>query len=193
MEAAGLGFGVASLYGATLDILNRVSSYKEYHHESQAVLARYYGSKARLQEWASGVGIENGKLKEGHNRLLDSPQAAAVVQNTLKCLRQLFDEGEDAKQLASSPSAQHSSQSVDWVIPPELPTIASPNEPPNLSSRRRLAWAVGGKSRLSKIVQNFEGLVTILFNVVPPVDVENTCKAPYLVLIDLGVSKSAVQ
>ena len=166
MEPIGFAISVVSLYNVTIDLLHRVRNYEEFGLESQATLLTFDASRLKLENWAKALGISGGKLLDTHDPRLDDPQIASVVKNVLHWLMRVF-----AKVLHISSSLklpQH--QRVAGVDGWSLPTDDVGNESGQRqasSLRSRLAWAAGGKSKLTKDVRAFEGLVNILNEVVP--------------------------
>jgi ankyrin repeat protein len=90
MDVAGLVIGVAGLFSVCLDILERVDSYQDAKIGSSQLSARFKADKLRLREWAKGVGIEDGKLKESHNPRLDNSEILSTVQNILQSISDIF-------------------------------------------------------------------------------------------------------
>ena len=165
MEPVGLAVGVLSLYNTSIEFLNRVRDYKDFGSESQTPLIRFDASKLKLQKWASALGIRDGRLVDPHDPRLDDPQTALVIRNILQGTVKAFDKVKDTSTSLRLPSRQHSAGTDDWL----LPSDAIRNEVEQrqkFPARSRIAWATGGKAKLSKDVRTFEGLVNILSDVV---------------------------
>lgn len=64
MEIAGLAVGLASLYCACIEAVNRVESYKNFEAETQQLSAQFKADKAILQRWANKVGIRYDGLSD---------------------------------------------------------------------------------------------------------------------------------
>ncbi|KAG8529665.1 uncharacterized protein KY384_005146 [Bacidia gigantensis] len=167
MEVAGLAVGIVSLYNATIDIIDRVDSYKDFATGSQTTIARFNASKLKLQNWANSLGIHDGGLADPHDTRLDDPQTALVITNVLRSLEKAFDKVEYRSTSLKLPVRQRSARNDDWVI--NLGKIRNEVEPSRTSSKSsRLAWATGGKLKLSDDVNTFEALVDVLYGIVTP-------------------------
>jgi len=167
MEFVSLAIGVVSLYNISIDVLNRVCDYKEFQFETQTTLLRYEASKLKLQNWAKALGICDGKLLDSHDPRLDEPITALIIQNILTSSIKAFDKVEYTNTSLRLPLRQRSAGTDGWLLP--IDNIKHDvAERQKLSKRGRIAWATGGKTRLSNDVRTFEGLVTILSELVPP-------------------------
>lgn len=158
MEAAGLAVGIVPLYNAAIDILGRVDAYKKFSAESQTSLVHFEAAKVRLQDWADRI-----EIREGNVANLE-PKRAAIVKTALENLKMFLDE------------VEHTSSS--FKLPIRRPT-ANANlldeteqkpEHHQVSKRRRLNWAMGGKEKFNKNIAVLEGLVNVLYQVATPGD-----------------------
>ena len=171
MEPVGLAIGVVSLYSVSAKILDRVHDFKDFGIEAQTTFARFEASKLRLQNWAKALGICDGKLAEHYDHRLDDPQTVVVIQNILRWSTKAFEKIDGARETFKLPLRQRSAGLDGWVVPDD--NLRSGVElPQKFSKKGRLAWASGGKAKLEKDVDNFERLVNILSDVVPPRDPE---------------------
>ncbi|KAM5438137.1 hypothetical protein McanMca71_000444 [Microsporum canis] len=84
MELGGLVIGVAGLFRAYIDILDRVSSYKEFPLQSRQTVVSFEANRVRLKDWAAGDGIEDGALKQSHHIRLDEPDVRSAVKSVLE-------------------------------------------------------------------------------------------------------------
>lgn len=165
MEPVGLAVGVLSLYNTSIDFLNRVRDYKDFGSESQTTLIRFDASKLKLQKWANALGIRDGRLVVPHDPRLDDPQTALVIRNILQGSIKAFHKVEDTTTSLRLPH-QRSAETDGWLLP--FDDIRNEVEQrQRFSTKSRIAWATGGKAKLSKDVRTFEGLVNILSDVVP--------------------------
>ena len=167
MEPIGLAMGILSLYNAFTEVLRRIDDYKDFGTDSQMTVERYNASKLRLENWAKVLGIRDGELVKSHDSRLDDPKTASVIVNILRCLNKVFDKVEHANASIKSPVRINSAGTFDWSIPLDEATNAT-EQNQHISTRSRIAWVMGGKSKLNKNVGNFEGLVNVLYDVVPP-------------------------
>ena len=167
MEPISLAIGIASLYNAAIDALNRVHDYKEFKTESQITLVTFSASKLKLQNWATALGISGGKLLDAHDPRLDDPQTAPVVQNILRLSTKVFDKVDSTSSSLRLPVRQRSAGADGWLLPVD-DVRSGVEQRQSSSAKSRIAWAVGGKAKLSNEVRSFEGLVNLLYEVVPP-------------------------
>ena len=167
MEPVSLAVGLVPIFISAIDILDRVRDYKEFGDESHTTISRFEAAKLKLQNWAKALGICDGKLSDAHDPRLDDSRTASVVQNILHASIRIFDKVEYQSESLRLPIRQRSAGIDGWVVPAEDIRLSHP-ESRNLSKRSRLAWATGGKARFEKDVRNFENLVNILGDVVPP-------------------------
>ena len=167
MEPVSLAIGIVSLYNATTDVLDRVHDYKEFSTESQITLVTFSAAKLKLQTWATALGISGGKLVDTHDPRLDDSQTAPVVQNILRLSTKVFDKVDSTSSSLRLPVRQRSAGTDGWLLPVDDNRKGA--EQHQLSSTKsRIAWAVGGKAKLSNDVRTFEALVNLLYEVVPP-------------------------
>ncbi len=170
MEVAGLAVGIVSLYNATVDILSRVDAYKNFGAESQTNFVHFEAAKLRLQDWADSVGIQNGKLADGHNPRLDDPKRASIIKTALEGLTKLFDDVERTSSSFKLPTRRPTADADIWLTPFDE-VRSKPERHQAVSKKSRLAWAMGAKEKLNKNVVEFDGLVTVLYHVANPSDV----------------------
>ncbi|KAL8832406.1 MAG: hypothetical protein Q9191_000278 [Dirinaria sp. TL-2023a] len=175
MEPVGLAVGILSLYNTFIEVSSRVRDYREFGVESQTTLLRFDASKLKLQNWAKALGIQDGKLIDSHDPRLDDPQTASVIQNVLRWSTTAFDKVEARSASLRLPLRQHSAGTGGWSLPSD-DIKNEVDRRQNSSTKSRIAWATGGKAKLSKDVYSFEELVNILSDVVPPREIEGASK-----------------
>ena len=166
MEPVSLAIGIVSLYNATIDILDRVHDYRDFNTESQITLATFSAAKLKLQNWATALGIRGGKLVDTHDLRLDDSQTATVVQDILRLLTKVFEKVDSTSSSLRLPVRQSSAGADDWLLPIDDDKKGVVQRQPS-STKSRIAWAVGGKAKLTNKVHSFEALVNLLFEVVP--------------------------
>ena len=171
MEPVGLAIGVVSLYSVSANILDRVHDLKDFGIEAQTTFARFDASKLRLQNWAKALGICDGRLTKHYDHRLDNPQTAAVIQNILRSSTKAFEKVDDACETFKLPLRQRSAGLDGWVLPDgNLRSGVEPRQ--KFSKKGMIAYAIGGKAKLEKGVDDFERLVNCLSDLVPPRDPE---------------------
>ena len=182
MEPVGLAVGIVSLYNTFIEVSSRVRDYKEFGVESQTTLLRFDASKLKLQNWAKALGIHDGRLIDSHDPRLDDPQTASVIQNILRWSTTTFDKIEARSTSLRLPLRQRSAGTDGWFLPSD-DIRHEVDRRQNSSTKSRIAWATGGKARLSKDVSSFEELVNILSDVVPPRELEEGSKIKCIFLV----------
>lgn len=166
MEAGGLAVGVLSLYDVSMKVLDRVHDFQHFETDAQTTFTRFDASKLKLQNWAKALGIRGGKLADRYDSRLDDPQTVIVVQNILRWSIKAFDKVEDTRGSFNLPLRTGSAGPDGWVLPVDDVRIVEPRQ--KLSTRDRFPWATGGKTKLDKVVNDFERLVSTLSDIVPP-------------------------
>ena len=167
MEAAGLAVGIVPLYNAIIDIIGRVDAYRKFGAESQTSLVHFEAAKVRLQDWADGVGIRDGRLADHHDPRLDEPKRAWIIKMALENLKTLLDEVEHTSSSLKLPIRRPTAEAALWPRPLDQ-TTDKPENHQVLSKRSRLNWAIGGKEKLNRNITVLEGLVAVLYRVAPP-------------------------
>lgn len=168
-EIAGLAIGIVSLYNACMKIGNQLESYQNYDFDSQATIAHLEALNIKLLDWADGVGIEDGNLRDPHDPRLDDPKRALVITNTLSCIKKIFDSTQNTLSSIKLPTKQSPCSTTRWILPSD--NVGKIVEPPEPSTRRsRLAWSFGIKEKLNKNVRLIGDLVDVLYYVASPAD-----------------------
>ncbi len=168
MEAAGLGVGVGGLIGllgTCLDIIDRVSSYKDFGVESRSINTQFDADKLLLRKWAQNVGIQPGKLKDSHHKDLDDPEIAKMVEKILSSIREVFEKTESTFFRLQQPfeAKSNSPQGCDLFSPP-----SALKENTKVPRGRKIGWALTNKAKSIAQVQQFGALVQRLYSLVRP-------------------------
>ena len=163
MEAAGLVIGVAGLAGlfsAGLDIVDKVDSYRDFGIESRALIAQFNADKVRYRQWGPRVGIVASTQQEHHHKALDDPAVKSVVVQILKSIKEIDGDtdnfsGNDRLQSRPGGSKPYGHAQLEKFR--------------GATSRKsRFDWAVRGKLRFLSLTETFAGLVQRLYDLVPP-------------------------
>ncbi|EZF68550.1 hypothetical protein H105_08881 [Trichophyton soudanense CBS 452.61] len=158
MEVAGLVMGVAGLFSVCMDVLDRVSNYREFSTQSRQTVVSFEANKVRLKDWAAYAGIENGVLKDSHHVRLDEPEILSAVKLVLEEISTLFDSIERSKSRLRVPQVV--------ISPAESEGRASKNSS-KPSIRGGIDWALRGKGSFTSQVTMFGGFVDALHNLLP--------------------------
>ncbi|KAI9792435.1 MAG: hypothetical protein M1816_002319 [Peltula sp. TS41687] len=143
MEIAGLAVGIAGLAGlfsACMESIERIESYRNFGHDSRHINDRFDADKLLFQRWATEVGISGGKLQAVHHVDLDNAAVLSMVQRILSQYpRSLQMNYTDRKRSEDQPS-----------------------------KRGKIVWALKGKAKFIAQVELFGNLVDKLYRLVPP-------------------------
>ena len=158
MEVAGLAIGVASLYGACIEVAHRIESYRTFKDESSQLSAQFQADKALMQQWAARVGVSHDGLSTEHARCLDNPAIASAIKNLLSSIQTLLK----ATEVAQTKTRRRYGGHLDSVEEPL--TIQSVYQhdsivPRKTRRREKVAWTFGGKSKFTGLVATYGTLV----------------------------------
>ncbi|CAG8069864.1 unnamed protein product [Penicillium nalgiovense] len=163
MEPAGLTVGIlglAGLFNTCLDVLEKVDSWKGFGSESRSMSAQFKDHKIRLEKWGQAVGIEQGRLSDEHDRLLDDPRILSTVQELLSAIKDIC--GYDDNTFPTNDLG------YSMTINKQKSRCHARPQNPHESKRLKLSWALRDKAKriaqveqISLLVQNLHGLVPI--------------------------------
>ncbi|KAL9101857.1 MAG: hypothetical protein Q9163_002924 [Psora crenata] len=170
MEIAGLAVGVAGLAGlfsACTEAIDRVESYRKFAFESRYLSAQFHADRLFLEKWADGVGLSKDRLLEPHDQRLDDPTNAAAVGRILTSIQDIL----------AATNATSSRLDLDAGPSGSSHQLRGPNltllnrqinlKPSSVRSKDKLSWALGGKGTFANQVEVFKVLVEKLYNLVP--------------------------
>ncbi|KAJ5929153.1 hypothetical protein N7454_007001, partial [Penicillium verhagenii] len=156
MDVTGLILGVAGLFSACMDVVERFDSWKDAAIESRALSAQLEAQKLRFKQWGEGVGIKGENLLERHDRRLEDRETIAVIWQLLSTVNDILGSGASATPNATLNSTNNNQ--------PEPHTLSLP---PFASKRRRVYWALRQKVPWNTRVEQFTFLVESLHSLVP--------------------------
>lgn len=163
MEAAGFAvglIGLAGLFSSCLEAIDRAQQYKSFASDSKALELQFTSTRVRFENWGRAVGFidreepeDDGEDRPKHHPALDDEKVRRATVEIFNFVREICD----------SPSAGKLHHGVGSSQPLEQPGAHGAS-----SSRRKLAWAMGGKLRRTEQVELFKELVRSLYDLVPP-------------------------
>ncbi|KAF5700851.1 ankyrin repeat domain-containing protein [Fusarium mundagurra] len=157
MEPVGLAVGLVGLFSTCMDVMQRVDSYRTAGRDSRQLDAQLNATMHLFERWGDGVGISNGKLSDNHHPDLDNPRTYAAVQGLLNSIK-------DFSPTSNEPPSPNGFQKT-----PSFPISGDvSSHGPKISKWQKTAWALRGKLKQTSHVQALAGLVSDLYNVVPP-------------------------
>jgi ankyrin repeat protein len=146
MEAVGPVIGIAGLFSACLEAVEKVQSYRTFGADSSTLETRLQAAKVLLEQWGRSVGFENGSLSAQHSPKLDELDTEVAVKGVLEIIKTICD-------VANPHHAAHG------LIGPS-----------SGSRRQKLKWAFGDKQKQEEQVELLEILVHQLRQLVPAHD-----------------------
>lgn len=171
MELGGLVVGVAGLaglFGACMEVMERVHSYKIAGQESSYIIAAFNADKLLFQRWADAVGITDNKLEEVHHPDLNNALVASVVGTILSSIRDIFKTTDRISSKLLIASIDNEISSLKTTKGPSKGNLLDMKDSQPLASRRaRISWALGGKTNLTAQVEVFGLLVAKLYGIIP--------------------------
>lgn len=149
MEAVGLGVGIvglAGLYTACLDAVNRVSSYRSSQADSRDLDVQFAAEKLRFERWGRQVGVTSDQ--ESPSKTIHR-ETYRVVKELLRIIQNICEPNVDP---SGNPSgARTTSLAQDGG-----------------SRRRKILWAMHGKKHRIEEVELLGKLIQQLYTLVPP-------------------------
>jgi hypothetical protein len=170
MDPLSLTFGIAGLYSACLDIIDKVDSYKEYGIESRSMIAQFEADKLLFQKWGKNVGIDQNRLLDKHHRNLDDPQTVSSVEKILSSIQELYLSADNTRLTLLKPAQKSKSSTGGTLLSGSYARYETVQE--SASKRKRVAWAFRNKAKFVAQVQQFGALVQRLHSLVPPDDMK---------------------
>ncbi|KAH7308871.1 hypothetical protein BKA65DRAFT_361242, partial [Rhexocercosporidium sp. MPI-PUGE-AT-0058] len=146
--------GLAGVFSACLDVIEKVDSYKEFSSESRSVVAQFKADKVLFMKWAQGVGIDKNTPKNGHNRF-DNEEINSIVQEILSCIQEIFNKADGPNSFPDGIrflTTRQKSQKPEGTI----------------SKKSKIGWSLRSKAIFISQVQQFGALVQRLYSLVPP-------------------------
>lgn len=171
MEAAGFAIGVAGLAGlfsSCIEAVGRAQSYRSFASDSKALDLQFTATKVRLESWGRAVGfptLEGGTAAAPgqHHPAFDDEQIQKATVEIFGFVQAICESTAPA---AGTTLLQRRGTGLD------ASSSSQPADRPRDGTRRKLAWAMGGKLRRTEQVELFKELVQTLYNLVPPDEYE---------------------
>jgi len=166
MEPVGLTLGIAGLFAASLDVLDRISTAKSYRKDYPLFVTKIETERLRLQLWGQAVGLEpaDGTSTAPH---LHDPRVWKAVNELLTWAIQLFEDSETIKK-------RHAPTRALVAILPKrnrsqiTPTALTASTGVRGSSTiMKMKWALSGKRSLEKLLQELSWFMDKLHELVP--------------------------
>jgi hypothetical protein len=172
-EVAGLALsalGVASLYGATLQVLDQIAGTRTFAADLQLLQTRLNTAKTTLGLWGDRVGFTStGSLAAEHHSVFDDEPKLYDVQSAITAIKDALSElqaGIDA--YGTSPGLVGQQPVVAEAKEPP-PTLRSWFRQKRTSSGKKIRW-IQDKKRLDSLLDQILGLLSLLYHIAPPND-----------------------
>jgi len=172
MEPAGLTIGVAGLFAASLDVLDRISAVKSYHKDYRLFITKVNIERLRFFRWGQDVGLTAGRIP---HKLLQDPDVRSAVTELLAGAIEFFG---DSVEVEKRHGIQGSTQGFITLLQrsnnnARSETLENPSENGRVSQRsastlRRVRWAFSGRKKSEKLLQELGWFVDKLHEIVPP-------------------------
>lgn len=162
MEVAGLAFGVAGLAGlfsACVDVLEKVDSLRDSSVTSRSAAAQLKADKHLLERWGRDVGIQGNTLLPSHHPSLSDPAIADAVADVLRSVSELCTKLDSSLEAPLSPVTVAGNQAG-------LPGKS------NNSALARVSWAIRGQARAKSNLEQLGELINRLFELVSVPDAD---------------------
>ncbi|KAH8742918.1 prion-inhibition and propagation-domain-containing protein, partial [Diaporthe sp. PMI_573] len=183
MEPVGLTVGViglAGLFSSCLEAVDKVQTYRSFGSDSHVLDTRFKAAKVRLEKWGRGVGFNENALSEDHQPALDDRDIFTSVQDIFQIITTVC---------GASDTSIHPS---NWAATPgDDVSLGSLRPRPHIARRRKLTWALRGKTARTDQVELFEKLVQQLHNLVPVDTVQGSRPVRDKLASGLGASGSS--
>jgi hypothetical protein len=160
METAGLGVGVAGLFGLynlCRDVRTKIHSFKDYRNEGAHLITLFEAEKQRFDEWVQGV--QDGS----HDEQLRDKFRMDTVFMVLKQIQDAFEKTAESRSKIPILQTEDSSAESAAGAGPKLEPI---------SVRQKFGFVYKNKSELSTKVEQLRILVDKLYQLVP-LDISN--------------------
>ncbi|KAM3514568.1 hypothetical protein MY11210_001803 [Beauveria gryllotalpidicola] len=176
MEPAGLAVGVlglAGLFSASLDAIERYESWRNFTDESHLVRTLLEGQKLRLRLWGRAVGFDDGDKSANHHEALDDPQICSMIRTHLSHIEKLCTSANGTFLAVTGTGAGHTRGA------PSLQSHAQPHPSARPESKRqKLKWALRNKAKCTEQAQMLASLVQALHDLVPLDGAKGARRAP---------------
>ncbi|KAH7124511.1 prion-inhibition and propagation-domain-containing protein [Dactylonectria macrodidyma] len=155
--------GLAGLFSSCLEAVDKVQAYRSFGPDSHVLDTRFKAARVRLEKWGRHVGFNEKALSEFHHPALDDCDISAAVQEVFQIITTVCG--------TSDASVYRS----NWAATPDDDvSLGSLRPRPHGARRRKLTWALRGKTERTDQVELFEKLVQQLHNLVPVDAVQST-------------------
>lgn len=170
MEAVGLAVGVAGLFSACIDLVERIDAYKDFGIESRSMMSRFEADKIRFKRWGSNVGFHDGKYEGTHDPQLHNSELEVVIKHILNSTLETL-EAADATRSKLRNNFREDGDSPQAISGELAKTMTK--SPTSKSKRGGFDWAFKRRYKFANQIDSFNKLVEALYNVIPPTNRES--------------------
>lgn len=164
MEPVGLAVGVAGLAGlfsAVLETIDKVRDYKTFANDSQILAVQFEAESVRFEEWGRKIGLDQGQFP--------TDLATGIEQRTFNAVRTLVQYAYDIlKADDSSKKKERVGSSALGEESYEMNSTGSAHHVTADSKKSKLKWVFGGKVDRAEQVRLFGVIVQKLHDLVSP-------------------------
>lgn len=167
MEIAGLGVGVvglAGLFSACLEVVERIDSYKNFDLDSRALISQFDADKLLFKQWGEAVGFDGESLGNNHHENLNDTETLLAIRKIFAIIQDITTDFEDGT-------------SGQWNGSDSMSSGSKPNNSRGIrlqkfrgvaSHKTKIEWTLRHKARFLALSQQFGSLVGSLRALVPP-------------------------
>jgi len=191
-EQLGITLSIAGLFAASIDVLNLISTAKSYPKDYRIFVAKVETERLRLFRWGQAVGLtreRDGESSQQHELLRD-PRMREKVCELLTWAILLFEDSDTVRKrysisssitiesptralVAFTPGLDRATGTTNQASPEN---VAASNNPRRRAGFRltnalailKIRWALSGKRKSEKLLQDLSWFVNILRELVPP-------------------------
>lgn len=194
MDPFGITLSIAGLFAASLDVLDRISAAKSYGNDYQIFVAKVETERLRLFLWGQAVGLTRARragdgVSFQQHELLQDPMIREKVCELLRWAIRLFEDSDTVRKrhstsssitiesptrafVAFTPGLDSTTGTTNQASPE---TVAASNNPRRAGFRLtkasailKIRWALTGKRKSEKLLQDLSWFVNALCELVPP-------------------------
>jgi len=178
MDPFGISLSIAGLFAASLSVLDRISAAKSYGKDYQIFITKVKTERLKLLLWGQAVGLAPATdgISASPQQLQD-PRIKDAVCELLTWSIQLFEDSEKVKRRHNSTGS--STRAFVALLPGRSNTahqisampIDNPHERPRIhhkaSAMMKIRWAISGKRKSEKLLEDLSYFVNKLHELVP--------------------------
>jgi len=199
IDPAGLTLGLAGLYSAAVEVIDRISAAKSYGEDYQLFVTKVRTERLRLFRWGEVVGLArvgsetNAEFSQQHDsrtqqhELLQDSEVRDAVTELLEWAVHYFEDADGIlKRNAVGGSTFFPGRRSSQVLSATGSTVSVGSYPrarvgkfqKDASAFSKVKWAISGKRKSEKILQELSWFVDKLHELVPTSRIQQVVLSP---------------